>query len=217
MDFPPLALNSSTPKAVTNIIEEFCRSIAPAPPVFVPVVPEPTAVVSECFPNVAAKVERDGGEIAYGWSIWEWPGVFIEAEHHAVWRSPTGDLIDVTPRPEREKKVLFVPDPETVYDWESNRRIDNRRLAIADDPYLREFLENAAEMAAFMERKSVGLTVSFNPAELFPLASRQQVLLNYLAERYGKKGRGQNQRRVGRNDPCPCGSGKKFKKCHGND
>ena len=23
----------------------------------------------------------------------------------------------------------------------------------------------------------------------------------------------QNKRRVGRNDPCPCGSGKKFKKC----
>ena len=22
---------------------------------------------------------------------------------------------------------------------------------------------------------------------------------------------------VGRNDPCPCGSGKKFKKCHGAD
>jgi len=24
-----------------------------------------------------------------------------------------------------------------------------------------------------------------------------------------------NQPRVGRNDPCPCGSGKKFKNCHG--
>jgi preprotein translocase subunit SecA len=23
--------------------------------------------------------------------------------------------------------------------------------------------------------------------------------------------------RVGRNDPCPCGSGKKYKKCHGRD
>jgi preprotein translocase subunit SecA len=23
--------------------------------------------------------------------------------------------------------------------------------------------------------------------------------------------------KVGRNDPCPCGSGKKFKKCHGQD
>jgi preprotein translocase subunit SecA len=30
-----------------------------------------------------------------------------------------------------------------------------------------------------------------------------------------------NQRRigekVGRNDPCPCGSGKKYKKCHGTE
>ena len=23
------------------------------------------------------------------------------------------------------------------------------------------------------------------------------------------------EKRVGRNDPCPCGSGKKFKQCHG--
>ena len=25
------------------------------------------------------------------------------------------------------------------------------------------------------------------------------------------------EKRVGRNDPCPCGSGKKFKACHGKD
>ena len=24
-----------------------------------------------------------------------------------------------------------------------------------------------------------------------------------------------NENKVGRNDPCPCGSGKKYKKCHG--
>jgi len=23
--------------------------------------------------------------------------------------------------------------------------------------------------------------------------------------------------KIGRNDPCPCGSGKKFKQCHGKD
>jgi preprotein translocase subunit SecA len=23
------------------------------------------------------------------------------------------------------------------------------------------------------------------------------------------------EKKVGRNDPCPCGSGKKYKKCHG--
>ena len=26
----------------------------------------------------------------------------------------------------------------------------------------------------------------------------------------------QGQEKVGRNDPCPCGSGKKYKKCHGS-
>ena len=25
------------------------------------------------------------------------------------------------------------------------------------------------------------------------------------------------QRQVGRNDPCPCGSGRKYKRCHGKD
>jgi uncharacterized protein YecA (UPF0149 family) len=25
----------------------------------------------------------------------------------------------------------------------------------------------------------------------------------------------QPQNKIGRNDPCPCGSGKKYKKCHG--
>jgi preprotein translocase subunit SecA len=25
-----------------------------------------------------------------------------------------------------------------------------------------------------------------------------------------------DEEKVGRNDPCPCGSGKKYKKCHGN-
>ncbi|MDA8029506.1 MAG: SEC-C metal-binding domain-containing protein [Nitrospiraceae bacterium] len=26
---------------------------------------------------------------------------------------------------------------------------------------------------------------------------------------------GRKDNKIGRNDPCPCGSGKKFKKCHG--
>jgi uncharacterized protein YecA (UPF0149 family) len=25
----------------------------------------------------------------------------------------------------------------------------------------------------------------------------------------------ENKNKIGRNDPCPCGSGKKYKKCHG--
>lgn len=32
---------------------------------------------------------------------------------------------------------------------------------------------------------------------------------------FSKEGRAEKYKNVGRNDPCPCGSGKKFKKCHG--
>jgi preprotein translocase subunit SecA len=44
------------------------------------------------------------------------------------------------------------------------------------------------------------------------------------APQHGRRGAGRDGRRsgalagmpkVGRNDPCPCGSGKKFKQCHG--
>jgi len=29
------------------------------------------------------------------------------------------------------------------------------------------------------------------------------------------KNRGAGGQKIGRNDPCPCGNGKKYKKCHG--
>ena len=32
-----------------------------------------------------------------------------------------------------------------------------------------------------------------------------------------KKKRDETFKGVGRNDPCPCGSGKKYKRCHGKD
>jgi uncharacterized protein YecA (UPF0149 family) len=36
-----------------------------------------------------------------------------------------------------------------------------------------------------------------------------------MAEQRRQKTQARTQTTVGRNDPCPCGSGKKFKKCHG--
>ncbi|WP_424150008.1 SEC-C metal-binding domain-containing protein, partial [Selenomonas noxia] len=32
-----------------------------------------------------------------------------------------------------------------------------------------------------------------------------------------KKPKKEDGKKVGRNDPCPCGSGKKYKNCHGKD
>jgi preprotein translocase subunit SecA len=55
---------------------------------------------------------------------------------------------------------------------------------------------------------------------LLQMPSRQGVHPGQMG-RHGQSGRPTQQpitaSEVGRNDPCPCGSGKKFKKCHGKD
>jgi len=49
------------------------------------------------------------------------------------------------------------------------------------------------------------------------LMDRQGVKLSAPAKSSegGSGGAGSSEQKVGRNDPCPCGSGKKYKKCHG--
>lgn len=53
----------------------------------------------------------DGGEAVYGWCLWLFPGVWVEAEFHTVWRSSDDELIDVTPKVGGEKAIMFVIDP----------------------------------------------------------------------------------------------------------
>ena len=37
-----------------------------------------------------------------GWSLWEFPTLFVGAEFHAVWRKPDGSLVGVAPEWARE-------------------------------------------------------------------------------------------------------------------
>jgi hypothetical protein len=88
------------PKLITPLIRKFCLKINPKEhPIFAPIHPEIGSLENDCFFNVRPKIEREGGSIANGWRIAIWPSVFIEAEHHAVWQSPTGALIDVPDYP----------------------------------------------------------------------------------------------------------------------
>ena len=45
--------------------------------------------------------------------------------------------------------------------------------------------------------------------------AREQSLVFSSGESGPAKTRKRDAAKVGRNDPCPCGSGKKYKKCHG--
>lgn len=62
------------------------------------------------------EVREKGGSIAYGWAIWHLPGLYFEAEHHAVWRNKLGNLIDVSPQMGGRKRLLFLSDESAVYD-----------------------------------------------------------------------------------------------------
>jgi hypothetical protein len=204
-------MNTRTPENISADVTKLCREISPtAMPIFVPITPEPGCNVNDCFHNVRRKVERGGGRIQFGWSIWEWPRVYVEAEHHAVYEPPAGPpWIDITPCAyPGNKRRLFLPDDTAIYDYENEGvRKDNRRLAIVNDPLVQEFFRLAQEHNEILNTvPGIGLVTLEGDAALRYQCNRQQhALIEYqLNMKYTPQGAA-----------CFCGSGQKFKRCHG--
>jgi hypothetical protein len=108
--------NLTVPVTVTDDIAAFCRDIAPlGTPQYVNVKPVPGARLNECFVNVDRYAALNGGSVSYGWNVMEWPSTLLEAEFHAVWRGPHGEMLDVTPKVDGEERILFLPDDARVY------------------------------------------------------------------------------------------------------
>lgn len=195
---------TSTPREITRKIRLLASKVAPGEtPLYVSVLPEPGALPNECFQNTEIKAQRDAGSVVYGWQLWEWPSVLIEAEFHAVWRSPDGRLIDITPKPGDEEMILFVTDKQRAYQGIS---VDNVRIALRDDLLVHHFIllsERIFETVNRGDLKDQFGRVSLPADEIEPLLYHQNLVSEML-----KKGlRAQND--------CICGSGKKYKRCHG--
>jgi SEC-C motif len=163
--------------------------------------------VDNCFYNVEDKAKADGGGIQYGWTIWEDPGLLIEAEFHALWVSPRNELVDITEKTDGEKQILFLPDSNRIWQCEM---IDNIRIPLVDNDYTHELIRSSE--AAFKLRQKYwdpqsGVSkiplheVQGNPPQGVVRDSFQQA--------------GNRHAKIGRNQPCYCGSGKKYKKRHG--
>ena len=114
-------------------LQGFCEEVSPDHvPIYVPLQPMPGAPYRCCFDIVDICIGIAKGSKLMGWAIWEWPGVFIEAELHCVWKAPDGKLIDPTPQQfHTEARNLFLPDPDQP---EPQTAIDNRRKALNNDP-----------------------------------------------------------------------------------
>lgn len=110
---PTRAVRSTTPRApYSPVVRELCRRLAPAGAL----VPLPFRLLDcryeagRCHANVLHRVREAGGERVFGWLLWEQRGVIAEGEFHSVWRAPSGELVDITPRVDGERRVAFLPD-----------------------------------------------------------------------------------------------------------
>ena len=199
-----------TPAEISREISELCNEIAgeESSPIYVDCKPLQNAPSRECFPIVEEQVSREGGAIVFGWSIWELPTVFIEAEFHAVWQSPDGRLIDIAPKDEPTAKILFQKDSLRVYE---DRQINNLRRPLRQHPSVIEFIALCNREYEFMNRgERAGLhgEIQLQEADAIEYTQLQMQkaelhlsMLSMVPD-------------IGPYGPCPCGSGKKKKWCH---
>lgn len=82
----------------TERFNQIAASLSPgSEPVVLQREVERDARPNECYSNCQGKVETSGGAMQCGWVFQHAGGDWIVAVAHAVWRSPDGVLIDITP------------------------------------------------------------------------------------------------------------------------
>jgi len=186
----------TTPAKVTDKIMEMCSGmVTGVAPVYVPVKAAGWSMMNECFPNVQRMVREQGGQQVNGWAVWQWANIAVTLEAHAVWESPEGKLVDITPHDCSEKEILFLRDGSMVY---SGRPIGSIRQPLTGSPLVAELIgllnERDRIMCASADR------IYALPKEMYLRIMQIQGILHT---------------KVGRNEFCPCQSGLKYKKCCG--
>jgi hypothetical protein len=123
----------TVPEEITAQIRQLAAQIKPEGELcYIPVVEDKYGLFGYCADGVLEKISHDGGSIRFGWMIWEWPEVLLTAEFHAVWVSPTGELVDITPKPTGESRILFIPDECYSPDFDFKKRPVNRRFNMSE-------------------------------------------------------------------------------------
>ena len=190
-------MNQTTPIRITRDIIKFCREIDPnSTPTFIQVNPTEEVRFNFCMTDVPAYALKNGGERVFGWTIWEVPGLFLEAEFHTCYKNIEGTIIDITPKPDGETHILFLPDTHRVYE---GSLVKNFRKKLSDNApvdLLFKISEKKDELKAkhFKNDSYDGAIVGFELQNWLSTLTKPKI-------------------KIGPNAPCPCGSGKKYKKC----
>jgi HTH-type transcriptional repressor of NAD biosynthesis genes len=208
----------TTPDKITPQITRLCNEIAEgSTPVMVPVVPAQGSQVNDCFEVARLYAEQHGGQVQYGWMIFELQEIMLEAHFHAVWCSPSNEFVDVTPKQDGEQQILFLPDSSRHYFGRNHRPY---LKALGPEPIIEEFIslsERVFQIEIDNTIESDGeVLLSLTPqlhAEREAILARKAAvipMLNNLCLKLKTSKQVQSK-----NSPCHCGSGQKYKKCHG--
>jgi hypothetical protein len=207
----------NTPSAISTEIRALCSELVPnQEPEFIRVTPIPDADPLDCFVTVARYAEQHGGSVCYGWQIWEWPRVMVEAEFHAVWLDSDGRFHDITPKQIPVNRILFLPDPGRKYD---GRQVNNVRRPLLHDAEMISYIDACNKEFELLNRGKRAYqhgAITLDPSEALELEDIRNRKLRFEMQFLSAPQEPIRKiPRPGRNDPCPCGSGKKFKKCCG--
>lgn len=166
------------------LIAALCNHVAPGQlPAQIPCRPPAGAIENDCFLNVQKHVEQHGGELVIGWALWEYPGVFAEAEFHAVWRDPsTGSLVDLNPRPFTFSVISFLRDPVRRYE---GRQVDNIRRPLNNNPLVKQFIFQAQRFFKLMNTGE--LADKHGEIEVSPRLAKELELVQRELARLGKR------------------------------
>lgn len=183
-------------KVQEEIVQDFCRRLNPnSTSVIVDIKPVEGAKVNDWKANVDAKVKADGGVTLEGWAIWYQEGVIVEGEAVAIWKSPTGELVDITPRDDENPQIMFL---EEAGIWKDGGPVATKRTALSDSLFSRVMFKSG-EMRDRL-RIQYGSEDAIPDEEIKKIETMAQRILT---------------RDVRNWERCPCGSNKPFPKCCG--
>ncbi len=201
-----------------------------------------------CYQNARQQVLKYGGTVELGWQLLIWPGRFVKALHHAVWKNPEGNLIDVTAPafsgvtsrtttfipigPEIAPDTLDPVEPSVFYSLDADTSSlgyikATRDLVIArqdmhdfirKNDLLKCMVGNVFKAGSVPRDKLTILAIKnakVRESEAAKFSALAQIMPQAPARPAFVPASPSPYPSTGRNEQCPCGSGKKYKKCHG--
>ena len=202
-------MNIGVPNKINSVVKEFAANICPGELQYVRINAEPYSKNNWCFQNVEEKVRRDGGEVVYGWSFLWWEQNFIEAEFHAIWKSPEGELIDITPIDKgiQSDRILFLEDPIKKYD---GLRTDVIRKSLTDNTIVNDYIKLSKAMFDVVKKvqqpHELTLRLHDDDAIIYNQIQRLIAVIMLMVKKRGNA-----------NSLCACGSKNRYKHCCGKE